>query len=281
MNYRSFVRVSPVDGAVDASFGPIFSNTSAYTIADAGNGKVYVGGQFTGPVARIARVVAQSDATLQVTCDPASQSLSEGAALQLSGGWTGGSPATFQWKKDGTPIPDATLQSLHLPSVVAMNAGSYTVDVTDSSGTVTSAAATVTVGGMGGGQTFAQFSSGVDWMGKDNSPGGDADMDGIPNIVEFAFGFAPTMNTSGELPQATVKDDMGTEYPAVTFTRDTNVSNVTIQVQAATDLGFTNLLTVMETTEDLGNGLQRVTIRITDAVNANDKVYFRTNVVQN
>jgi hypothetical protein len=63
-----------------------------------------------------------------------------------------GTPApTFQWRKDGVAIPNATGAALTLASVTSANAGSYTVVATNAAGSVTSNAATLTVNAAGSG----------------------------------------------------------------------------------------------------------------------------------
>jgi len=56
------------------------------------------------------------------------------------------SGVTFQWKFNGVDIPGATGDSLLLTNVSAANAGQYSVVVTNSAGSVTSAPAALTVG---------------------------------------------------------------------------------------------------------------------------------------
>lgn len=53
--------------------------------------------------------------------------------------------ATYVWQKDGTLIPGATNATLTLTSVKPTDAGAYTVTATNSGGSVTSNAATLTV----------------------------------------------------------------------------------------------------------------------------------------
>ena len=54
-------------------------------------------------------------------------------------------PFTFQWKKNGTPLPGATSASYSIASVVPADAGSYSVLVQAACGTTESAAAALTV----------------------------------------------------------------------------------------------------------------------------------------
>jgi membrane carboxypeptidase/penicillin-binding protein PbpC len=58
---------------------------------------------------------------------------------------TGTGALQYQWFKDATPLAGANTQSLFIPSLSATDAGSYHVSVTDSVGTIVSAAATVNV----------------------------------------------------------------------------------------------------------------------------------------
>ena len=80
-----------------------------------------------------------------ITVQPASQSVVAGATVTF-GVAANGSPAPgFQWRKDGTPIPGATFNTLTLADVTPAGAGTYTVVVSNSAGTVTSAPASLAV----------------------------------------------------------------------------------------------------------------------------------------
>jgi hypothetical protein len=56
---------------------------------------------------------------------------------------TGIPTPTFQWLKNGIPIPSATGTNYTIPSAVRANAGSYSVIVSNASGSVTSSNATL------------------------------------------------------------------------------------------------------------------------------------------
>lgn len=90
--------------------------------------------------------------TPTISTQPASTSKTVGDALSLSVSATrsGAGLLTYQWKKDGTSLSGKTSATLSIPSVVLGDAGSYTVDVTNTESpytptTVTSSAAVVTV----------------------------------------------------------------------------------------------------------------------------------------
>ena len=54
-------------------------------------------------------------------------------------------PFTYQWSRDGQPIPDATDRTLALENVQEGSAGEYSVEVTNSEGSLTANIATLTV----------------------------------------------------------------------------------------------------------------------------------------
>lgn len=67
-----------------------------------------------------------------------SQTLTEGTNLTLSVSVNGTAPFSYQWRKAGTAIPAATNSTLAFTPLRAADAGSYTVVVTNTVGTVTS-----------------------------------------------------------------------------------------------------------------------------------------------
>ncbi len=81
------------------------------------------------------------------TTQPASQTVNTGANVTFTVEASGTPTPAYQWQKDGVNITGATNASLILSSVTAADAGSYTVVVTNSAGSVTSDAAVLTVGG--------------------------------------------------------------------------------------------------------------------------------------
>lgn len=94
-----------------------------------------------------------------ITMQPQSQTATVGANVTFSVTATGRPAPTYQWSFGGSPISGATGSSLSLTGVQSANTGNYTVTVSNSSGSVTSNTATLTVnalapppsGGGGGG----------------------------------------------------------------------------------------------------------------------------------
>jgi hypothetical protein len=68
-----------------------------------------------------------------------------GDRITLAARGGGEQPVTYQWFKGGAEILDATTSSLTLTNITATDAGSYTVQITNPSGTIMSDAAVLTV----------------------------------------------------------------------------------------------------------------------------------------
>lgn len=88
---------------------------------------------------------ATADTAPVVVSQPADQIRIEEEALELTIGLTGAGPFSYQWRKNGTPIPDANSAVFAIASLVPEDAGSYDVVVRNHIGTVMSAAATVVI----------------------------------------------------------------------------------------------------------------------------------------
>lgn len=80
-----------------------------------------------------------------IAAQPASQTVNAGEALTLTVTAVAIPAATYQWRKNGEPIPNATAASYTFPQVSGGDTGAYTVVITNSAGSTTSAEATVTV----------------------------------------------------------------------------------------------------------------------------------------
>jgi RHS repeat-associated protein len=80
-----------------------------------------------------------------ITTQPTSQTATAGTNVSFSVVATGTPAPSYQWKKNGTAIGGAINATLALTNVQSADAGSYTVTATNSAGSVTSNAATLTV----------------------------------------------------------------------------------------------------------------------------------------
>jgi hypothetical protein len=80
-----------------------------------------------------------------IATQPVSQVLTAGQAASFTVSATGGGTLAYQWRKGGTAITGATSANYTIAATSAEDAGSYDVLVSNSAGSVTSAAATLTV----------------------------------------------------------------------------------------------------------------------------------------
>jgi len=96
------------------------------------------------PVHLVARVLI-APAPLSITGQPQDQTVIAGSSVTLPVVATGTKPLGYQWRKDGAPIPGAFGYSPWLPQVALADAGVYDVIVSNPSGSINSAPATLTV----------------------------------------------------------------------------------------------------------------------------------------
>jgi DNA-binding beta-propeller fold protein YncE len=131
---------APISGATGAS----------YTISTAQSSNS--GAQYTVTVTNTAGSVTSNAATLTVTSaptittQPVNVTVAAGSSAMFSVTATGTPAPTYQWKQNNAPISGATGASYTISSVQSSGNGAlYTVTVTNSVGSVTSTAATLTV----------------------------------------------------------------------------------------------------------------------------------------
>jgi hypothetical protein len=123
------------DGVGDAArfylpAGIAVDNTGAIYVADTNNHTIRLG---VLPVAP------------SIQTQPQSQAVTAGNSVQFSVTASGRPATTYQWYFNGSAIAGATGSTLSIASAQSVNAGDYAVAVTNSSGSVTSGNATLTV----------------------------------------------------------------------------------------------------------------------------------------
>ncbi len=122
--------------------------TAATTLAD--NGAVYtvVVSNSAGSVTSAGAIltVAASAVAPTITTQPAALTAAEGTTAAFTVTATGTGPLQYQWRRGGTPISGATSAAYITPTLSASdNGASFDVVVSNTVGSVTSAAATLTV----------------------------------------------------------------------------------------------------------------------------------------
>lgn len=134
----------------------------------------------------------------------------KGYDLNLEVEVLGGISLTYQWLLNGEEVSGADSQSLTVLDLGADDAGDYSVRVSFGNTTVVGEIASVRVDAL--------------------EPDGDADGDGIKNIVESAFGMDPDVPDSEKLPTFTIVSD------AVNLRFDAARSDLEYLVESSVDL---------------------------------------------
>ncbi|QYM79662.1 putative Ig domain-containing protein [Horticoccus luteus] len=141
-------------GALDATWSPPASVID-YPVADVRlqlvGTRLYAFGTVASPGQAYPdtyRVLSIADAPM-ITSQPVAQVAVAGGSAVFSIKVTGTAPIFYQWQKNGQPIAGATSATLTLSNVQSSDAGAFTVVVTNSTGTVTSQSATLTVNPIG------------------------------------------------------------------------------------------------------------------------------------
>ena len=132
---------TPIAGATSSGL-----TLPSVQLSDAGNYTVTVmnsAGSVTSLPAQLTVSLAQIP--LAILTAPQSTTVTAGAPVTFTASANGTAPLSYQWSKDGIPLAGATGTQYAIPLVRAADAGSYTWTVTNGSGSVTSAAAVLTV----------------------------------------------------------------------------------------------------------------------------------------
>jgi len=147
LSYQWSKNATVISGATSSSY-----TTPATTNSD--NGAL-----FTVVVSNTAGSVTSSAATLTVnpapvapsiTTQPASQTVTAGQTASFSVAATGTTPLSYQWQKNNVAISGATSSSYTTPVTTSSDNGAlFTVTVSNTAGSVTSNAATLTVNAGG------------------------------------------------------------------------------------------------------------------------------------
>jgi Immunoglobulin domain len=90
-------------------------------------------------------VTGSSASPPTITSQPSNQTVSQGQSASFSVTATGTAPLTYYWRKGTTVVSSGNSSSYTIASAQAADAGSYSVIISNSAGTVTSSTATLTV----------------------------------------------------------------------------------------------------------------------------------------
>ncbi len=142
-------RLNP-DGTLDSGFEPVSVATGRpIAVAVQNCCHLIVGGSFTNiagiPRRRIARLNADSPSAPAIVTPPASQTVAAGRDVSFTVAVTCPPSPAYQWRLNDVGLIGATNATLTLRNVQWSDAGNYTVVVTNTLGSVTSAVAVLTI----------------------------------------------------------------------------------------------------------------------------------------
>ena len=186
------------------------------------NGQFASSNSYSGNSCSFTSFVLTPVPALTITGQPQDQSVSLGGAASFSVSVTGANPA-YQWYFNGAALNGQTGATLSLTNVVGQQAGAYSVTVTNTTGMVTSTAATLTVTATYSQWAMQNFST----TQQTNDPASilpDAtpDNDGVPNLLKFLLNIDPSQPMAPADVQAlprggTCTDGNGNRFVTLTY----------------------------------------------------------------
>ena len=129
---------SPGDSFAVLNYG---TNTVAFTNAALAAGVAWQTNYNQG----VLTLVAEGILPLGVTISPSNQTVAAGSTVSFMATTSGPGPFGYQWLRNGVVLGGATNVSLVLSNVTSAASGAYTVEVSNASGSVLSAAAELSV----------------------------------------------------------------------------------------------------------------------------------------
>ncbi len=135
-----------------------------------------------------------------ITTHPQSQTKTAFESVTFSMTATGTEPFSYQWRKNGTDISGATGSSYTISSLVTADAGNYDVVLTNSCGSVTSNAATLTVNKAAATVTLSNLTQ--TYTGSPLTPTATT----TPSGLAIVWTGAPQINAGSYSVTATVDD---------------------------------------------------------------------------
>lgn len=138
--YQWKLNGTPISGATNATY-----TVPSASVADSGNYSVDVSNE-AGPTTSLDATVNVQDISIpEFTVQPQPVTVYPGGTVRLSALATGSDTMNYQWRFNGTDLPNQTNASLVLPNVQVANQGDYTVRATNPAGSTISSTARLTI----------------------------------------------------------------------------------------------------------------------------------------
>lgn len=168
----------------------------------------------------------------EIVTHPQSRNVAAGQTVSFSVMVTGAPYLTYQWRKGGDPLAGQIFATLTLATAGYDAAGVYDCVVTGSGGVVTSQPATLGI--------LSPVAAWADAFGLDGTiagfAAGDADGDGLANLLEYVFGSDPSSAESSLRPAIITGEDESGKYMVLEYRRAVAASSVPVLVETSMDL---------------------------------------------
>ncbi|ANE50854.1 hypothetical protein SY85_10410 [Flavisolibacter tropicus] len=202
------LNINATTGAINLTASVPGTYTVTYTVAAAGGCDEYT---------RTTSVTVK--ALTAITTSPAAQTVCERSPVSMSVAASGAGTLQYQWRKNGVNITGATAATYTISSISTSDAASYDVVVTGDCGSVTSAAALLTVNVIpvtpgittNGLTTFCQGGSVI--LTSSANSGNQWFKDGV--AINGATAQSYTVTTSGNYTVRTTRNNCTSEFAAV------------------------------------------------------------------
>ncbi|MDB6074043.1 MAG: hypothetical protein JWO89_1683, partial [Verrucomicrobiaceae bacterium] len=232
---------------------------------------------------------------------PLTQSVQQGSSITLYAPFTSFKTPAVQWRKDTAPISGATsfyqitdssnatvngvyMATLTLSNVNTTQAAAYDVTVTNTTGTLTSQAGTLSVihpvsTQNDGVPDLWKTAHGIDPASTSpvNGALGDIDLDGRPNLMEYAFNTDPKGTEANPVQSSTA-----TGYLELSFPRRIGALDLVYTVETSNNLlawsSTDGNLQTLSTVANADGITETVTIRVTSAIGSTSKKFARVKV---
>jgi hypothetical protein len=208
-----------------------------------------------------------------IRTSPASRSCPWGTAVTLTVTASGAGPLSYQWYQGASgntaaPIPGTNNARYTTPLLTA--SAQFWVRVSSPSGSTDSATAFVSV-------ALADWAANYGLSGTAAAPAADPNHDGVPNLLEYAFGTSPVAaNPADSRPRCTLGVVDG--QPAMVLTHRRNkAAKLTSTYQQSTDLvSWSNrLVTPVVVNSDVDGNGQVELVTVTVPLDAQPKIFLR------
>lgn len=170
-----------------------------------------------------------------ITSNPSSTVLNAGesAVLSVTASGTG---LTYLWKKDGQNIANSNSTSLNINSVTLSDSGDYTVTVFNSSGSVTSNVASISVRTQLETWKMSYFTGSDLSIDEISGNLGDPDSDGLSNLLEFALNQDPTVSNTIWYDDMNMQNVDGSQHLVVSYSKRINDMSISLVLEESLSL---------------------------------------------